>query len=78
MQGWRCGRLAGMTADFPAHCGWQNDAHFKRLEPNSRQPMITAADARPIRRSRGYFDRRIDNLPEAQLRKPGARGKNAA
>jgi hypothetical protein len=33
------------------------------------------ADARPIRRSRGDFDRRIDSLPEAQLRKAGARGK---
>jgi hypothetical protein len=36
-----------MTADFPAHFGWQNDVHLKRLEPNCRQPTITAPTPAP-------------------------------
>lgn len=67
-----------MMAHFPDHLGQQNEARFRHRKLGFPQSRTTAAHARPIRRSRGYFDRRSDNLPEAQLRKAGAKGKNAA
>jgi hypothetical protein len=68
-----------MMADFPDHLGRQNEdeARFRHRKLGFPQSGTTAAQARPIRRSHGYFDRRIDNLPEAQLRKAGARDKRS-
>jgi len=71
---WRCDRQAGMTTDFPAHFDRQNEAHLK----HRKQPKTTEADARAIRRSGGHFDCRLGDLPEAQLWKASAKGKNAA
>ena len=80
MQGWRCGRQAGMTVDFPDHVGRQNEdeARFRYRKLGFPQSGTTAAHACPIRRSRGYFDRRVDDLPEAQLRKAGTRRNTSA
>ena len=75
LQDWRCDRQAGIMADFPDHVGRQNEARFRYRKLGFPQSGTTAAHACPIRRSRGYFDRRIDNRPEAQLRKAGAKGK---
>jgi hypothetical protein len=80
MQDRRCDRQAGMMADFPDHLGRQNEdeARFRHRKLRFPQSGTTAAHARPIRRSHGYFDRRIDNLLEAQLRKAGTRRNTAA
>jgi hypothetical protein len=69
-----------MMADFPDHLGRQNEdeARFRHRKLRFPQSGTTAAHARPIRRSHGYFDRRIDNLLEAQLRKAGTRRNTAA
>jgi hypothetical protein len=56
-----------MDTASPAHFDRQYQTHLKHLKLKGLQPKTIEAYSRAIRRLGEYFERRIDDLTEAQL-----------